>query len=79
MRKRRAGILDALIEKVTDTGYQSEFATLLDVSRFSVYKWNLGESPSLFHMMQINMLCDDAGLKHIYKVKLPRPGQNGAT
>jgi hypothetical protein len=73
MRTRRAGLLDKLIEKVTDNDSQSEFAILLDVSRFSVYKWNLGKDPSFMHQVQINMLCEDVGLKPIYKVRIPKP------
>lgn len=72
MRARRAGILDLLIEKVTDNGLQSEFAILLDVSRYSIYKWNLGQDPSFMHKVQINLLCEDVGLKPIYKVRLPK-------
>ena len=75
MRTRRAGILDALIDKATDGGLQSELAVLLDVSRYSIYKWNLGQPPSYYHKAQINALCDEVGLRPIYKLKLPKFGK----
>jgi len=77
MRTRRAGLLDALIDKATDGGLQQELAALLDVSRYSVYKWNLGQAPSYEHRAQINALCDEVGLKPIYRLKVPRFKRNG--
>ena len=72
MRTRRAGLLDALIDKATEGGLQSELAALLDVSRYSVYKWNLGQAPSYYHKALLNGLCEEVGIKPIYKLPLPK-------
>ena len=77
MRERRAGLFDRLIEKATKSGLQTELATLLGVSRFSVYKWNLGQAPSYFHQVQINALCGEVKMKPLYKLPFLKKLTNG--
>jgi hypothetical protein len=68
MRARRAGFLDLLIDKATKNGSPAELAVLLNVSRFSVYKWNLGVDPSYWRMLQINKLCRKVGTRPLYRL-----------